>query len=635
MPDFDVAAVALVTPPASAVKTTYRPAFTVRNNGIHDALATGYVRIYKAGQLVFESNVYTETIAPGATGLAQADQYWTAEVEGSYFAQGYITTPKDSVEWNNQLAPTPFTVTGGTPPPPPVVTPHASQHEEGGDDQLTIDGLTGRAAEPQEPLDHNNDSHTVPYQTTEDTSNAINGHNVDPTAHPGLVGGPHAPTHQDGGDDQLNVAGLSGTLADPQTPTTHENEAHGRDFIDATDAAAMISNHNTDTSAHTSDNHLEKTMNKGTANGYAGLDGTVLVPRDNLGSGYSQSVPYAFLRVDRTWSVPPAAIPLAHGSSHEAGAADEISAAGLHGTLADPQTPTSHAASHQWGGSDELFVTGLHGVLEDPQKIQNHKSTHETGGADELSVAGLRGVLHDQQNPQPHYGTHQNGGGDEISVAGLSGLLADRQTPLIHGNTDHVMTTDLPLRTSPITPGSTGVTDYVARADHRHPGAGFIAAERGTAINIAPTRILAFTLPAGGYLNALMTRRMLHFVTHLRGEANNPGYNVILEQRIGFNGGPAIVLYTWTLTAPNGQLTRWRVNHELLCERITAGTSVCLLSMIQHDYPPANPAAPAALDSQTLATTIDYDLVTTVELWAFKTIPNPAVELRLTEVFTD
>ena len=34
-------------------------------------------------------------------------------------------------------------------------------------------------------------------------------------------GGDHAATHQNGGADELNVAGLSGVLADPQTPATH------------------------------------------------------------------------------------------------------------------------------------------------------------------------------------------------------------------------------------------------------------------------------------------------------------------------------------------------------------------------------------------------------------------------------
>ncbi len=37
----------------------------------------------------------------------------------------------------------------------------------------------------------------------------------------GAPPGVHAPTHQNGGADEINVAGLSGVLADPQTPATH------------------------------------------------------------------------------------------------------------------------------------------------------------------------------------------------------------------------------------------------------------------------------------------------------------------------------------------------------------------------------------------------------------------------------
>ena len=46
--------------------------------------------------------------------------------------------------------------------------------------------------------------------------------------------------------------------------------------------------------------------------------------------------------------------PLPHAASHENGGADEISVAGLSGTLADAQTPAAHAASHLSTGSDPI-----------------------------------------------------------------------------------------------------------------------------------------------------------------------------------------------------------------------------------------------------------------------------------------
>lgn len=41
----------------------------------------------------------------------------------------------------------------------------------------------------------------------------------------------HGSRHENDGDDEINVGGLSGELADPQTPKSHDNEAHDRDFI--------------------------------------------------------------------------------------------------------------------------------------------------------------------------------------------------------------------------------------------------------------------------------------------------------------------------------------------------------------------------------------------------------------------
>ncbi len=40
----------------------------------------------------------------------------------------------------------------------------------------------------------------------------------------------HATSHQNGGTDEISVAGLSGVLADPQTPATHSHTLSGADF---------------------------------------------------------------------------------------------------------------------------------------------------------------------------------------------------------------------------------------------------------------------------------------------------------------------------------------------------------------------------------------------------------------------
>lgn len=53
----------------------------------------------------------------------------------------------------------------------------------------------------------------------------------------GMVpGGTHSSSHEDGGDDEVNVGGLSGDLADPQDPKDHaaSHEAGNADALDGT-----------------------------------------------------------------------------------------------------------------------------------------------------------------------------------------------------------------------------------------------------------------------------------------------------------------------------------------------------------------------------------------------------------------
>jgi hypothetical protein len=209
--DYDIGVTGLSSPPASATKSTYRPAVSVRNNGIHDALASGVLRIYAAGQLIYTSEIYSPTIAPGLTKDAEAVDYWTPTEEGFYVIIADVSSPLDQYEPNNHLNPTTIEVTGLTPVPPSPVEPHAPQHEEGGTDEISIDGLTGKLADPQTPLSH-------------------------------------VATHQSGATDALNVGGLLGELSEPQTPKAHSNAYHSPSNATSAELAA----HQTATTAHAS-----------------------------------------------------------------------------------------------------------------------------------------------------------------------------------------------------------------------------------------------------------------------------------------------------------------------------------------------------------------------------------------------
>jgi hypothetical protein len=224
MADFDVGAVSLSVPPASAVIQSYRPAVSVRNNGVHDALAVGSIRIYHAaGLLIYTSELYSGTIAPGETKPAQAVDYWLPPAIGKYQVIAYVTCINDQYEPNNNLAPVFVDIIPGEPEPPTPVQMHAAQHEEGGGDELNIDGLHGRAVDAQTPIAHKT-SHQVAG------SDALN-----VTGLPGILAdrqpiAEHHEEHEDHGTDELNVDDLHGVLYNLQKPQVHANEAHDPNF---------------------------------------------------------------------------------------------------------------------------------------------------------------------------------------------------------------------------------------------------------------------------------------------------------------------------------------------------------------------------------------------------------------------
>ena len=254
--DYDVGITGLSSPPASATKSSYRPAVAVRNNGLHDALASGVLRIYAAGQLIYTSEIYSPTIAPGLTKDAEAIDYWTPTEEGFYVIIADVSSPLDQYEPNNHLNPTTIEVTGLPPEPPSPVEPHAPQHEEGGTDEISIDGLAGKLTDPQTPL-------------------------------------AHAASHQSGGTDALNVGGLLGELSAPQTPKAHSNAYHSPSNATSAELAA----HQTANPAHSS---AENLANRNTS----GADDGLVVITQICDRQVALPVGNTYLRSDQYWHAP-------------------------------------------------------------------------------------------------------------------------------------------------------------------------------------------------------------------------------------------------------------------------------------------------------------------------------------------
>ena len=163
--------------------------------------------------------------------------------------------------------------------------------------------------------------------------------------------GPHKTTHENGGTDELSVAGLNGELADPQPPKAHasSHNAGGGDAL-AIDAAAVTGS--------------LRTIGTGALQAAAGND--------------------ARLSDART--------PTAHKASHEPGGGDAMSVdaaavtgslrtvgtgalqacAGNDARLSDARTPTAHGASHTNGTDNVADMVGdsgsggVHGLVPAP-----------------------------------------------------------------------------------------------------------------------------------------------------------------------------------------------------------------------------------------------------------------------------
>jgi len=297
MADIDVAVKSLTAPPALATITAYRPAVLVENLGLAAAVASGELRIYNpaTGLLIFSAALTAVSIPLAGSRNVYAATYWTPPGTGTFLVTAQVTCPGDQVPANGILAPTAILVSAEPPPPPPTVPEHASQHENGGEDELSLDGLGGQAAEPQRPTDHgpNHESGGIDEMDVTDLhgvladaqpialhaashmtggSDPVSG--IEPEPHhethepgggdeiEGIPAAAHHESHEPGGDDviaaaaplahhsshalegtdEISVQGLSGVLAEPQAPTYHA-AAHAAGGADVLTAAALIKPH--------------------------------------------------------------------------------------------------------------------------------------------------------------------------------------------------------------------------------------------------------------------------------------------------------------------------------------------------------------------------------------------------------
>lgn len=103
-------------------------------------------------------------------------------------------------------------------------------------------------------------------------------------------GGAHATSHQNGEVDEISVAGLSGLLADAQTPAAHSHPISDvtglQTALDGKAASAVVTDHVSLADPHT---QYQKESEKAAANGYASLDAGAKVPIAQVPTGSSSS----------------------------------------------------------------------------------------------------------------------------------------------------------------------------------------------------------------------------------------------------------------------------------------------------------------------------------------------------------
>lgn len=216
----------------------------------------------------------------------------------------------------------------------------------------------------------------------------------------------HASEHQNGGADEINVAGLSGTLADPQNVQLYDDGS----IVPATWPRINFESGSNISITATSD----------------GANSRYNVKIDGASVGAPTNAYYVVTQANGTLTnevVTNAGTDVTadleeenHHAEHESTGGDQINVQGLLGVLQEPQI-----AKFTANGANPLYGTTLN--FADGTGINITNSVGSPAGVNNLNVGVDLAVIENED----HASEHQDGGNDEIIVTGLSGVLADPQ----------------------------------------------------------------------------------------------------------------------------------------------------------------------------------------------------------------
>lgn len=261
----------------------------------------------------------------------------------------------------------------------------------------------------------------------------------------------HAASHENGGTDEISVAGLSGALADPQTADKVATTGTPVSISPTPPSAGQVLTASGPAAASWAAPASPADAST-TVKGITKLSVAPVSPTDPIAAG------------DNDPRLSDARTPTAHAASHENGGSDEISIAGLSGVAADPQvadkvatsgTPVTISPTPPTAGQVLTASGAAAASWQTPSAVPDASTTVK--GVSKLSVAPVSPTepiaagdndprLSDARTPTAHAASHENGGGDEISVAGLSGVLADPQVA------DKIATSGTPVSISSTPP---------------------------------------------------------------------------------------------------------------------------------------------------------------------------------------
>ena len=170
---------------------------------------------------------------------------------------------------------------------PETFTPeaHATSHQNGQIDEISVEGLSGLLADPQTPVAHDHDASYYTETELQTSGQAqVNYGNLSEVPET-FAPEAHATSHQNGQIDEISVEGLSGLLADPQTPVAHDHDYSGS-FLGLSAKAAdsdRLDGHDTAYFAPTTHVHNDLLRRFGAARP-AGLSNAILytVPTDTI-----------------------------------------------------------------------------------------------------------------------------------------------------------------------------------------------------------------------------------------------------------------------------------------------------------------------------------------------------------------